>query len=137
MRCVVHTIVIHVSDYLLNGMTVLPDHKGESKYMFYEEWMSSDAKIAARAVREITDHGLLRRLALFGRLDEVRREALFQLDDPELWEKAAEHDQSPSVRRSAVRKITNRAILENISTNDADSTVRHTAQTLLNQITGD
>jgi len=49
--------------------------------------MSSDPVAASRAARKITDKELLRQLALFGRFSEVRREALFQLDESALWKK--------------------------------------------------
>jgi len=95
--------------------------------MFYETWMSSDPVAASRAVRKITDKNLLRQLAQFGRLSEVRTEALFQLNEPELWEKAAKEDQDASVRRSAVRHITDLNVLQEILLQDSDSTVLETA----------
>lgn len=96
--------------------------------MFYETWMSSDPVAASRAVRKITDKELLRLLALFGRFSEVRREALFQLDEPALWKKAAQEDPDSGVRRSAVRHISDPDVLLGILQCDSDQSVLETAE---------
>ncbi len=96
--------------------------------MFYEEWMSSDPIAASRAVRKITDKALLRHLALFGRLSEVRQEALFQLDDPAIWKKAAKEDPNSSVRRCAIRHISDLDFLQEVLQEDSDLSVQKTAE---------
>lgn len=106
--------------------------------IFRPKWKHGDPDVRIAAAKELTDIGILQRMATDDRDWFVRHRVFDEIRDRQsgdsVYAHLAKHSLDEEIRRKAVKKLQDEAVLEDVARNDRFRYVRDAAEHRLDEL---